>query len=249
MSFDLWFWKQTKNCRHRAGTIVQRVCEGGELVGLTKLDLDAIKKRIAKAFKGFENNIYTTGQFYFTIDLYEPYAFQIVSSPPNDDEVVEMLNKIIDIAVDYKLTCYNPQVGKRYHLISKKAGRDSHFARKTTTATTTLAIWKRAPSVRTAMLSEAYEAICNNVGHEAMDTFDSVKLKKALVKEFGKQIMGKGEPFKLEFGSADNSTWALCHLPVGTRFDVIGRIVTIAMNQCLLIYDPQIEGVWGNRRR
>ena len=108
------FWKQSKSCRHRPTTIVQRVCEGGNLVGVAKLDLDAVKDRIANAFPGFEMNMYDAGSQYFTIDLYPPYAFQIVSTPPENDDVIEMLNAIIDIASEFNCVLYDPQTGERY---------------------------------------------------------------------------------------------------------------------------------------
>ena len=114
MSYDMWFWKQSESCRHRPTTIVQRVCEGGNLVGVAKLDLDAVKDRIANAFPGFEMNMHDAGSQYFTIELYPPYAFQIVSTPPENDDVIEMLNAIIDIASEFNCVLYDPQTGERY---------------------------------------------------------------------------------------------------------------------------------------
>ena len=114
MSYDMWFWKQDKKCRHRPGTVVNRVCEGGQLIGVKELDLDAIKDRIAREFPGFETNMYDAGSYYFTIDLYPPYAFQIVSTPPETDEVIQMLNKIIDVADAFGCRLYDPQTGERY---------------------------------------------------------------------------------------------------------------------------------------
>ena len=114
MSYDLWFWNQSSNCRHRPETVVQRVCEGGQLTGLVPIELDAIKTRIAEAFPGFKENIFDAETYYFTIDLYPPYAFQIVSTPPETDDVVEMLNRIIDIAVEFDCRLYDPQTGERF---------------------------------------------------------------------------------------------------------------------------------------
>lgn len=82
MSYDLWFWNQSKNCRHRPDTVVQRACEGGKLTGLVPLELEEIKDRLAIAFPGFKRNMFDAGTHYFTIDLYPPYVFQIVATPP-----------------------------------------------------------------------------------------------------------------------------------------------------------------------
>lgn len=114
MSYDMWFWKQSHDCRHAPSTVVERVCEDGDLHGVATLDLDAIKSQIANAFPGFEGNIYDAGTHYFTIDLYPPYAFQIVSTPPENDDVMRMLNVIIDVATEFDCALYDPQAGQRY---------------------------------------------------------------------------------------------------------------------------------------
>lgn len=114
MSYDLWFWNQSKNCRHRPDTVVQRACEGGKLTGLVPLELEEIKDRLAIAFPGFKRNMFDAGTHYFTIDLYPPYVFQIVATPPKNDDVIEMLNSIIDIAAEFNCNLYDPQTGERF---------------------------------------------------------------------------------------------------------------------------------------
>lgn len=110
----MWFWNQSETCPHEPGTIVFRACEGSEIEGLKRLDLDSIKGRIASAFPGFAGNMYYEGSFYFTIDLYHPYVFQIVSSPPENDRIIAILNRIIDIAAESGCILYDPQSGERY---------------------------------------------------------------------------------------------------------------------------------------
>lgn len=114
MSYDLWFWRQSRKCRHRPATVVQRVCEGGELQGVAKLDFNAIRDRFAEVFPGMKDSLYDAGTHYFNLDVYPPFAFQIISSPPETEEVTEMLNSIIDIAAEFDCSLYDPQTGERY---------------------------------------------------------------------------------------------------------------------------------------
>lgn len=115
MSYDLWFWNQTKKCSHRPETVVRRLCEGGRLTGIESLDLDAIEARLIDCFPKFRGNMYHTKARYFTLDKYPPYGFQIVSTPPQDKKTAEMLNKIIDVANEFGCALYDPQSGQRYN--------------------------------------------------------------------------------------------------------------------------------------
>ena len=93
---------------------MQRACEGGKLTGLVPLELEEIKDRLAVAFPRFKRNMFDGGTHYFTIDLYPPYVFQIVATPPKNDDVIEMLNSIIDIAAEFNCNLYDPQTGERF---------------------------------------------------------------------------------------------------------------------------------------
>lgn len=114
MSYDLWFWKQSKACRHRPDTVARRVCEGGTLTGVAELDLDAIEARIAETFPGYKNGMYDKKTRYFTFDRYPPHAFQVVSNPPETNKQMEMLNTLIDVASEFGCSLYDPQTGERY---------------------------------------------------------------------------------------------------------------------------------------
>lgn len=110
----MWFWKQSKTYVLAPGDIVEQICEGKELEGLYELDFVKIQERIQKEFPEFEKNMFDAGTHYFTIDIYLPFAFQIVSTPPTNHDVIHMLNRIIDIAKEFECPLYDPQSNVRY---------------------------------------------------------------------------------------------------------------------------------------
>lgn len=114
MSYDMWFWKQSSDCCLTPEDIIEKLCEGDQLEGLFELNFNKIKDRIKLEFAEFDGQMFDAETHYFTLDIYTPFAFQIISTPPNNDAVIDMLNRIIDIAHEFECLLYDPQSGERY---------------------------------------------------------------------------------------------------------------------------------------
>ncbi|MEM9246115.1 MAG: hypothetical protein AAGA67_10300 [Cyanobacteria bacterium P01_F01_bin.153] len=116
MSYEMWFWKQSEDCCLTPSEVLERLNEGQELKGLLELNLDAIKERVKRDFPEFNGQIFVAEEqkHYFTIDVYPPFVFQIISHPPSSDAEVNMLNNVIDIALEFGCALYAPQSGERY---------------------------------------------------------------------------------------------------------------------------------------
>jgi len=117
-----------------------------------------------------------------------------------------------------------------------------------------LAIWKRSARTKTAMLAECYEAIMEDKDHTAMDFFDENLLLKDFEKEYGKlhaEYFGEDVddcPFLFSQGKGEFGNWILFHLNWSKYQETTNKIVTIALQHGLMVYDPQRGAVWGNRR-
>jgi len=111
-----------------------------------------------------------------------------------------------------------------------------------------LAIWKRSTTTKTAMLAEAFEALSEGRDHPAMTKFDVQGLEQALKDAFGDYDKNADCLIACAWGSTTVADWLLiqCNFPVAE--EVLEKIVPIALDLELLIYDPQREVVWGNRR-
>jgi len=115
-----------------------------------------------------------------------------------------------------------------------------------------LAIWKRSATTKTAMLAEVYAAICDGqTAHPAITTFDLAELEAALKAEFGdytKEPDMFGCPIQCERGASDSGSWLIAHCEHSAAGDVSSRVIPIALDRGLLVYDPQRQTVWGNKR-
>ena len=117
-----------------------------------------------------------------------------------------------------------------------------------------LAIWKRSPRTKTAMIYECYDAIIENKDHTAMDFFDENALLDDLAIEFGErhqEYFGKDIddcPFLFSTGRGEFGNWVFLNLNWSTHQDTKSKLVSIALKHGLMVYDPQRKGVWGNKR-
>lgn len=98
------------------------------------------------------------------------------------------------------------------------------------------------------MLAEAYEALSEGKDHPAMTTFDVQKLDQALRREF--EGYGKDPKCVIAcaWGNTKNADWLLVQCNFPDADDVISKLVPIVLDLELLVYDPQREIVWGNKR-
>lgn len=111
-----------------------------------------------------------------------------------------------------------------------------------------LAIWKRSENTKTAMLAEAYTAICKGDDHPAIAPFDLNVLEKALKTEFGDYTNTVEGPIVCETGSSIRANWLIVQCAHSLAVSVLAKVIPIALAQGLLVYDPQRQAVWGNRR-
>ena len=111
----MWFWKQSDDCPHSPDEVVEGIVEKQiVLSGVESFDLEQVKLRFKEVFPGLESNLYQTESCYFNLDLYPPYGFQVISTPPGTEEVMDLLNQIIDLAGEFGCALYDPQAGQRF---------------------------------------------------------------------------------------------------------------------------------------
>ncbi len=109
------------------------------------------------------------------------------------------------------------------------------------------AVWKRSARTKTAMLADSYESICAASGHAAVDGFDTAGLQRALQDHYG--VTDPDDlPFAVETGEAVGSSWLVVNAPFSGADEVRDVLVELALARGLMVYDPQREVVWGNRR-
>lgn len=117
-----------------------------------------------------------------------------------------------------------------------------------------LVIWKRSARTKTAMLQECYDAIIEGKDHLAMDFFDEDVLFSDLEIEYGKkqkEYFGDDVdhcPFLFSTGRGQFGNWVFLNLRWSTHQDATNTIVSIALKHGLMVYDPQQEAVWGNKK-
>ena len=118
MSYELYFWKQNSTCSKEPKAIMDALNEEHLVAGLELLDKRRIYQSIIDAIPGiklhetgeedqliYENSDDLSTFLIFGNDFYFGVEAHGVSG--------EMLNKIIDIAADFKCPLYDPQEDKR----------------------------------------------------------------------------------------------------------------------------------------
>ena len=109
------------------------------------------------------------------------------------------------------------------------------------------AIWKRSATTKTAMLADAYDAMCHERGHAAVDSFDVAELSRAIQALYGGPA-AQDAPFVLDGGSHDGSSWLIVNCTHPAASSVRDSILDLVLSRGLLLYDPQRAVVWGNTR-
>jgi hypothetical protein len=111
-----------------------------------------------------------------------------------------------------------------------------------------LAIWKRSSTTKTAMLAEVHKAICDGADHPAMAPFDMDALEDALEAEFGEYKNNPDATIIGESGNGASANWLILQCAHSDANLVAAKVVPIAIKHGLLVYDPQRQVVWGNKR-
>lgn len=81
-----------------------------------------------------------------------------------------------------------------------------------------------------------------------MTNFDVQGLEDALSDAFGDDDKNAECLIACAWGSTKDADWLLIQCNFSKAEEVLEKIVPIALDLELLIYDPQREVVWGNRR-
>ena len=104
------------------------------------------------------------------------------------------------------------------------------------------------------MLLECYAAIVEDNDHTAMDFFDEVLVFNRLEAEYGRrkpQYFGDEAddcPFLYSTGRGEFGNWIYFNLNWSTHRETTEKILLIAIENGLMLYDPQSKLVWGNRK-
>lgn len=109
-------------------------------------------------------------------------------------------------------------------------------------------LWKRSPDAKTAMLAAVYKATGQGNDHPAMAPFDIGEIDRALKDEFGDVNEDPDGPFLYTFDQGEISPWLSINVNHSQVAAVTDRIIAVALQHGLMVYDPQRELVWGNRR-
>jgi hypothetical protein len=109
-------------------------------------------------------------------------------------------------------------------------------------------IWKRADTAKTAMLAEVYEAICESRPHPAMAAVDMTAFVDDLDLKFHKPNENVDGAFVYEFVQNHALAYVVLNCNFSATTEVEPVVVDLALEHGLLVYDPQRELVWGNRR-
>ena len=98
------------------------------------------------------------------------------------------------------------------------------------------------------MLAEAYKAICDGGDHPAMAPFDLSALEKAL--ELNSAITRTKfiGLILCETGTTPTANWLIVSCGHSAKCGSSPKGIPIALKLGLLVYNPQRESVWGNKR-
>lgn len=117
-----------------------------------------------------------------------------------------------------------------------------------------LALWKRSARTKTAMLKDCYNSITQEKDHISMDFFDNEPFYSEMEIEFGKrqpQYFGTEIddcPFLYETGKGQYGNWIVFNLTFTNHQETNNKIIEIAVKNGIMVYDPQRECVYGNKR-
>lgn len=121
MSYDLWFWKESKKTNLAPEDIMKKLSKGEVPSSIKNIPTDKVSSSIQKQFENvminepadpenviqilWEDN--STGSLIINIS---PYVITVSSNNVSG----EILNKIIDIMLKFNCPLYDPQINKRF---------------------------------------------------------------------------------------------------------------------------------------
>ncbi|WP_028049607.1 hypothetical protein [Cellulomonas sp. URHD0024] len=127
-----------------------------------------------------------------------------------------------------------------------------------------LAIWRRAPTAKTAMIVEVYDVLGDGEHeHPAVGMFDAQEFVTAAGEMFGRLPESGEDPTQIyvaddagEVASVSLWAWtgrtsAAVHVsgPFPWRRSAIGTLLPLVEARNLMLYDPHFQTVYNNRRQ
>jgi hypothetical protein len=109
-------------------------------------------------------------------------------------------------------------------------------------------IWKRSDTTKTAMLEGVSDAISDALPHPAMAVVDMTAFVQEIDLHFHKPNEDPESPFLYEWNQNDELAYVVILCNYSTIKQVEPVVVDLAVKHGFLIYDPQREAVWGNKR-
>ena len=118
MSYDLWFWRQTKPSGLSLDAICDQLGEDNMIDGIALLPIEDIKVAIVLEFPEIEDELtsmtWNGNDSYFQI-CWPVYPTHVsVSCGYNLLDNPEPLNRLIDVMAKFGCALYDPQTGERY---------------------------------------------------------------------------------------------------------------------------------------
>ncbi|CAD73707.1 hypothetical protein RB4304 [Rhodopirellula baltica SH 1] len=121
MSYDLYFWKQTSDCTLAPDVVIQRFSESQSVDGIVPMDTAAVIARLKAEFPTIAEN--PLGLDECSVQLVWEHetdgcfialpctTYLCIESHGASNEI---LNRLIDIANEFKCPLYDPQTNERY---------------------------------------------------------------------------------------------------------------------------------------
>ena len=106
MSYDLWFWRQTKSLDLSFSQICETLEEPGKLDGIETLPIDRIQRE--PCWRSFRNDSY------FQVSWPASASHVMVNCGYRLLDNPQPLNRLIDVLGKFGCALYDPQTGERY---------------------------------------------------------------------------------------------------------------------------------------
>ena len=121
MSYDLYFWNQASNCKLSPDAVVQRFAESQTVDGIAPLDTAAVISRLKAEFPAITENRLTLDECSVQLIWEQEGDGCFIALPCTTYLCIEshgassgILNRLIDIAHEFKCPLYDPQTNERY---------------------------------------------------------------------------------------------------------------------------------------
>ena len=121
MSYDLYFWQQSAECDVAPDVAIQRFSESQTVDGIAPLDVSAIIARLKDVFPDITVNPLSLAECPVQLIWEHDTDGTFIALPCTTYLCIEshgasndVLNRIIDIAHEFKCPLYDPQTNERY---------------------------------------------------------------------------------------------------------------------------------------